>query len=63
MPENRLLGVHVIGENACELIACGLVGMNMGATTSTFVDSYFNYPGLSDMYKYAAYDVMGNFER
>jgi len=63
VPENRLVGVHVIGENACELIACGLVGMNMGATTSTFVDSCFNYPSLSDMYKYAAYDAMGNFER
>jgi len=63
VPDEQLLGVHVIGENACELIASGLVGITMGATTSTFVDTCFNYPSLSDMYKYAAYDAMGNLQR
>ena len=63
VPEDRLLGVHVIGENACELIASGLVGMTMGATSGTFIDTCFNYPSLSDMYKYAAYDAMGNLQR
>ena len=63
VPEDRLLGVHVIGENACELIAAGLIGMTMGATTGTFIDTCFNYPSLSDMYKYAAYDAMGNLQR
>jgi NAD(P) transhydrogenase len=52
----------VIGENACELIASGLVGMTMEATTGTFIDTCFNYPSLSDMYKYAAYDAMGNLQ-
>ena len=37
VPEEQLLGVHVIGENACELIASGLVGMTMGATMAGFV--------------------------
>jgi len=60
VPEEQLLGVHVIGENACELIASGLVGMTMGATMATFIDTCFNYPTLSDMYKYATYDAMGN---
>jgi NAD(P) transhydrogenase len=63
LPEERLLGVHMIGENACELIASGLVGMTMGATTATFIDTCFNYPSLSDMYKYATYDAMGNLQR
>lgn len=53
----------LIGENACELIASGLVGMTMGATTATFIDTCFNYPSLSDMYKYATYDAMGNLQR
>ena len=60
VPEEQLLGVHVIGENACELIASGLVGMTMGATMAHFIDTCFNYPTLSDMYKYATYDAMGN---
>jgi len=63
LPEEQLLGVHMIGENACELIASGLVGMTMGATTATFIDTCFNYPTLSDMYKYATYDAMGNLQR
>jgi NAD(P) transhydrogenase len=57
------VGVHVIGENSCELIASGLVGMTMGATTATFIDTCFNYPSLSDMYKYATHDAMGNLQR
>jgi NAD(P) transhydrogenase len=63
LPEEQLLGVHTIGENACELIASGLVGMTMGATTATFIDTCFNFPSLSDMYKYATYDAMGNLQR
>jgi len=63
VPEQQLLGVHMIGENACELIASGLVGLTMGATTATFIDTCFNYPSLSDMYKYATYDAMGHLQR
>ena len=62
-PEEKLLGVHVIGDNACELIAAGLVAMTLGATCSTFIDTCFNYPSLSDLYKYAAYDAMGRVRR
>lgn len=63
LPDEKLLGVHVIGDNACELIAAGLVSMTLGATCSTFIDTCFNYPSLSDMYKYAAYDAMGRMDR
>jgi len=63
LPEEKLLGVHVIGDNACELIAAGLVAMTLGATCSTFIDTCFNYPSLSDLYKYAAYDAMGRMDR
>jgi NAD(P) transhydrogenase len=63
LPDEKLLGVHVIGDNACELIAAGLVAMTLGATCSTFIDTCFNYPSLSDLYKYAAYDAMGRVDR
>ena len=62
-PEEKLLGVHVIGDNACEVIAAGLVAMTLGATCSTFIDTCFNYPSLSDLYKYAAYDALGRLDR
>ena len=63
LPDEKLRGVHVIGDNACELIASGLVAMTLGATLSTFIDTCFNYPSLSDLYKYAAYDAMGRIDR
>lgn len=63
VPERRLLGVHIVGEQACELIAPGLIALTLGATTDTFIDACFNYPTLSDMYKYAAYDALGRVDR
>jgi NAD(P) transhydrogenase len=63
LPDEKLLGVHMIGDNACELIAAGLVGMTLEATCSTFIETCFNYPSLSDLYKYAAYDAMGRIQR
>jgi NAD(P) transhydrogenase len=63
LPDQRLLGVHVIGDDACELIAAGLVAMTLGATCATFIDTCFNYPSLSDLYKYAAYDAMVQIDR
>ena len=63
VPDEKLLGVHLIGDNACELIGIGLVAMTLGATCSTLVDTCFNYPTLSDLYKYATYDAMGRVDR
>ena len=63
LPDQKLRGVHVIGDNACELIAAGLVAITLGATCSTFIDTCFNYPSLSDLYKYAAYDATSRVDR
>jgi len=63
LPGEQLVGVHMIGENACELIASGLVGMTTGATTADFIDTCFNFPTLSDMYKYATYDAIGSLRQ
>jgi NAD(P) transhydrogenase len=55
----RLIGVHCIGERACELVHVGQTAMLLGGTVDTLVDMVFNYPSLSETYKYAAYEVLG----
>ena len=50
----RLLGVHIIGERASELIHIGQAVMNYGGPIDYFKDTVFNYPTLSDAYKEAA---------
>jgi NAD(P) transhydrogenase len=59
----KLLGVHIVGENASELLHIGMMVMQFGGTISAFIDSVFNFPTLSDAYKYAAYDGLGNVAR
>src|SRR5436190_12246532 len=54
----RLLGVHVVGEQATELVHIGLVAMMSGSGAQLFNRTCFNYPTLSDLYKYAAYEAM-----
>ena len=54
----RLVGVHVIGEQATELVHIGLVAMLMDAGADLFNRACFNYPTLGDLYKYAAYDAI-----
>ena len=54
-----LLGVHIIGENASELVHVGMITMQHGGTINDFIDSVFNFPSLSEAYKYAAYDGLG----
>ncbi len=59
----KLLGVHIVGENASELLHIGMMVMQFGGTINAFIDSVFNFPTLSDAYKYAAYDGLGNVAR
>ena len=56
----KLLGVHVIGEIASELIHIGVSALIMGARSNLFIDTCFNYPTLGELYKYATYDAMGH---
>jgi len=55
----KLVGVHCLGEGATELVHIGLVAMVAGAGTELFIDTCFNYPTLSEAYKYATYDALG----
>jgi NAD(P) transhydrogenase len=54
--DQRILGVSIVGEGACELIHLAAAVMTFGGTLDYFIQSVFNYPALSDAYKYAAYD-------
>jgi NAD(P) transhydrogenase len=54
----RLLGVHVMGEQATELVHVGLVALLADAGADLFNRACFNYPTLGDLYKYAAYDAI-----
>ena len=54
----RLLGVHVMGEQATEVVHLGLLAMMMNATADLFQQTCFNYPTLGDLYKYATYDAV-----
>ncbi|HJW95500.1 MAG TPA: Si-specific NAD(P)(+) transhydrogenase [Thermoanaerobaculia bacterium] len=58
-----LHGVHIIGEDAAELLHTGMMVMQFGGTINAFIDSVFNFPTLSEAYKYAAYDGLGNVAR
>ena len=58
--DRELLGVHIIGEGATELIHVGLMVLELGETIDRFIDFVFNFPTLSEMFKYAAYDGLGN---
>jgi NAD(P) transhydrogenase len=52
----ELLGVHVLGDHAAELIHQGQAVLNYGGTIDYFIHSTFNAPTVSEAYKYAAYD-------
>ena len=52
----QLLGVHVIGEGASELVHIGQAVLAYGGLVDYFVDTVFNYPTLAECYKTAALD-------
>jgi NAD(P) transhydrogenase len=56
--DGRLLGAHVIGEQATELVHIGLTAMLTGGGADLFNRACFNYPTLGDLYKLATYDML-----
>jgi NAD(P) transhydrogenase len=56
VPDGRLLGAHILGEEATELIHLAQAVLHTGGTIDTFIDTTFNFPTRVDAYKYAAYD-------
>jgi NAD(P) transhydrogenase len=54
-----LIGCHVIGERASELVHIGGAVITLGGTVDTFIQMVFNHPTLGETFKYAAYDALG----
>jgi NAD(P) transhydrogenase len=52
----KILGVHIIGDRAAEIIHIGQAAMALGAPLQYFRDTVFNYPTLAEAYKVAALD-------
>jgi NAD(P) transhydrogenase len=57
-PDDRtILGVHVLGTHATEVVHIGQAVMGLGGTVDYLVDAVFNYPTLAESYKVAALDA------
>jgi NAD(P) transhydrogenase len=56
----ELLGVHIVGDHAAELLHVGMMVMQYHGTINAFIDGVFNFPTLGEAYKYAAYDGLGS---
>lgn len=59
----ELLGVHIIGEGATELIHVGQAVMAYHGKIDYFIDTVFNYPTLAECYKVAALDGINRLPR
>ena len=55
--DGTVLGVHVLGTNATEVVHIGQAVMGFGGTVDYLVDAVFNYPTLAESYKVAALDA------
>ena len=60
--DSSLLGVHVFGTGATELVHIGQMLMTTGGTVDHLVDAVFNYPTLAESYKVAALDAMNRVQ-
>lgn len=59
----KILGVHIIGEGAAELVHIGQAVMALDGTIDYFIDTVFNYPTLAECYKVAAFNGLGRLHR
>jgi NAD(P) transhydrogenase len=59
----KILGVHIIGEGAAELVHIGQAVMSLNGTVDYFIDAVFNYPTLAECYKVAAFNGLGRLHQ
>ena len=63
-PESRrVLGVHIFGSQASELLHIGQAVMHLGGTIDYFVETIFNYPTFAEAYKVAGLDGVNKIDR
>ncbi len=60
---HALLGVHIIGEGASELVHIGQAVMTLGGKLDYFVETVFNYPTLAECYKVAAFNGLNRLTK
>lgn len=60
--DRTLLGAHILGDIASELIHVGQAALHHGDTVDYFLDTTFNVPTYAEAYKYAAYDALRELE-
>ncbi len=58
-----ILGVHIIGEGATELLHIGQAVMILGGTVDYFINTVFNYPTLAECYKAAAFNGVNKLSK
>jgi len=61
--DKKLLGAHIIGEQASELIHIASHVMLANGPIDAFIEAVYNYSTLSDSYQYAAYDGLANHDK
>ena len=59
----EVLGVHIIGEGASELLHIGQAVFALKGTVEYFVDTVFNYPTLAECYKTAAFNGLNKLSK
>ena len=58
-PEGRrLLGIHIIGDSATELIHVGQMALVAESDVDVFIENIFNFPTLAEAYRVAALDIL-----
>jgi len=60
---HRLIGIHIVGEHASELIHTGQLLMNFQGTVHDLMTNVFNYPTLAECYKLAALDCLNHLNK
>lgn len=63
LEDQRVLGVHIIGEGATELIHIGQATLVLKGTLKYYLETVFNYPTLAEAYKVAALDAWNHLDR
>jgi len=61
--DKKIIGAHIIGEQASELIHIASHVMMMNGTMDTFIGAVYNFPTLAASYEQAAYDALSNLQK
>jgi NAD(P) transhydrogenase len=58
-PDGVVRGIHIIGDNATDLVHIGQMGLIQSATAETYVENVFNFPTFAECYRVAALQITG----